>query len=57
MNYVKTANVTNLKNVLVQIPSWVVKLWGLQVGDQLEVVYDANEQEICIRRPLYKNVQ
>lgn len=57
MNYVKTANVTNTKNVLVQVPGWVVKRWGLQQGDKLEVVYNATEDEICIRRPLYTDVQ
>lgn len=57
MNYVKTVNVTNTKNVLVQIPSWVVKLWGLEVGNTLEVCYDGDEQEIRIRKPLYSDVQ
>lgn len=57
MNYVKTANVTNTKNVLVQIPAWVVKRWGLQQGDKLEVCYNATEDEICIRRPIYTDVQ
>lgn len=51
MQYVKTVNVTNIKNVLVQIPGWVVKRWGLDVGNTLEVCYDANEEEIRIRRP------
>lgn len=57
MNYVKTVNVTNTKNVLVQIPGWVVKRWGLDVGNTLEVCYDANEEEIRIRRPLYSDIQ
>lgn len=57
MNYVKTANVTNTKNVLVQIPGWVVKRWGLQQGDKLEVCYDADKEEICIRSPIYSDVQ
>jgi hypothetical protein len=57
MNYVKTANVTNTKNVLVQIPGWVVKRWGLNVGDTLEVCYDADEEEIRIRRPIISDVQ
>ena len=57
MEYLKTANVTNPKNVLVQIPAWVVKRWGLQQGDKLEVCYNVTDEEICIRRPIYKDVQ
>ena len=57
MQYVKTVNVTNTKNVLVQIPGWVVKRWGLDVGNTLEVCYDANEEEIRIRRPILTDVQ
>lgn len=57
MNYVKTVNVTNTKNVLVQIPGWIVKRWGLDVGNTLEVCYDANEEEIRIRRPILTDVQ
>lgn len=56
MLYVKTVNVTNTKNVLVQIPAWIVKRWGLDVGNTLEVCYDADEDEIHIRRPLYPDV-
>ena len=56
MIYVKTANVTNTKNVLVQIPGWVVKRWGLTVGDTLEVCYDADEDEVRIRRPLIEDL-
>lgn len=57
MNYVKTVNVTNTKNVLVQIPAWVVSLWGLNIGDTLEVCYDGDEEELHIRRPIYTDVQ
>lgn len=56
MNYVKTVNVTNTKNVLVQIPGWVAKRWGLEVGNVLEVCYDADNEEICIRRPIITDV-
>ena len=56
MQYVKTVNVTNTKNVLVQVPGWVVKRWGLDVGNTLEVCYDANEEEIRIRRPIRPDV-
>lgn len=57
MIYVKSANVTNTKNVLVQIPAWVVKRWGLNVGDALEVCYDADEDEIHIRKPVIADVR
>ena len=57
MQYVKTVNVTNTKNVLVQVPGWVVKRWGLDVGNTLEVCYDANEEEIRIRRTIIPDVQ
>ena len=56
MKYVKTANVTNAKNVLVQIPGWVAKRWGLQQGDKLEVCYDADEEEIRIKRSVVKDL-
>lgn len=56
MEYVKTANVTNVKNVLVQIPGWVAKRWGLQQGDKLEVCYDADEEEIRIKRAVIKDL-
>ena len=57
MDYLKTANVTNTKNVLVQVPGWVVKRWGLQQGDKLEVCYNATEDEICIRKTINADVQ
>ena len=56
IKYLKTVNVTNTKNVLVQVPAWIAKLWGLNVGDKLEVVYDASEDRVCIHRPIYSDV-
>ena len=56
IKYIKTVNVTNTKNVLVQIPAWVTKLWGLNVGDKLEVVYDVQEDRLCISLPIYSDV-
>ena len=56
MKYVKTANITNVKNVLVQIPGWVAKRWGLRQGDKLEVCYDADEEEIRIKRSVVKDL-
>jgi len=57
MQYVKTVNVTNTKNVLVQVPGWVVKRWGLDVGNTLEVNYDAEKEEIRIRRPAVEHLR
>ena len=48
MIYLKTVNVTNKKNVLVQIPAFVTRHWGLEVGDKLEVHYDDQTQKIYI---------
>lgn len=46
-SFSKTVNVTNLKNVLCQIPRAVVSDWGLKVGDELELIY--KDGEITIR--------
>ena len=43
----KTINVTNLRNVLCQVPRAVVVDWGLKVGDELELIY--RDGEITIR--------
>ena len=46
----KTVNVTNPKNVLVQIPSFIAGVeWCLKQGDRLEVLYSDETQEITIR--------
>ena len=38
----KTVNVTNKKNILVQVPKAVATDWGLEIGDKLEVVYNGD---------------
>lgn len=38
----KTVNVTNKKNILVQVPKAVAMDWGLEIGDKLEVVYNGD---------------
>ena len=46
----KTVNVTNPRNVLVQIPSIIAGVeWGLKQGDELEVLYDDRTKEVTIR--------
>ena len=50
MTMFKTVNVTNPRNVLVQIPSLIAGVeWGLKQGDALEVLYDDRTKEITIR--------
>ena len=46
--HVKTVNVTNPRNVLVQLPSFVIANWGVTHGSHLEVHYDEDEQQITI---------
>lgn len=46
--HIKTVNVTNAKNVLVQIPGFVVQKWGLQEGDGVDVCISENEKSIII---------
>lgn len=46
LEFSKTINVTNLKNVLCQVPKVVVADWGLKVGDELEFTYKNGEVTI-----------
>lgn len=39
----KTINVTNMRNVLCQIPRAVVSDWELKEGDTLELIYKNGE--------------
>ena len=50
----KEVNVTNMRNVLVQIPKAVVADWGLRVGDTLEVEY--KDGKISIRPNVYGRI-
>ena len=51
----KTVNVTNPKNVLVQIPSFIAGVeWSLRQGDKLEVLYNNELKEITIRPVLFR---
>ena len=46
----KTVNVTNPRNVLVQIPSYVAGVeWNLRQGDRLEVYYDEETKQVTIK--------
>jgi antitoxin component of MazEF toxin-antitoxin module len=58
MTHIKTVKVTNPKNVLVQLPRYMVDKWGLKQGDSLEVLTDENEEAITIRpRGRYVNIR
>ena len=46
--HVKTVNVTNPRNVLVQVPSFVIANWGITLGSHLEVHYDEEKQQLTI---------
>lgn len=52
--FYKTVNVTNLKNVLCQIPRAVVSDWDLKVGDELDLIY--KNGEITIRPAVHRRV-
>ena len=49
MTHIKTIKVTNPKNVLVQLPRYIVDKWGLKQGDGLEVHTDEKEETITIK--------
>ena len=50
MTMYKTVKVTNPRNVLVQIPSFIAGAeWNLKEGDNLAVLYDDKTREVTIR--------
>lgn len=46
----KTVRVTNPRNVLVQIPSFIISNWNLTLADKLEVHYNEETKEVTIRK-------
>lgn len=46
---VKTIRVTNPRNTILQIPSFIVAAWELKLDDKVEVHYDDETKEITIR--------
>lgn len=46
---VKTVRVTNPRNAILQIPSFIVAAWQLKLDDRLEVHYNEDTGEITIR--------
>lgn len=47
--HIKTVRVTNPSNVLIQIPGFISKNWGLTVGDGLEVRVENDGEQVIIR--------
>lgn len=45
----KQVNVTNPRNVLVQIPGAVIANWGIKTGDRLEVEFNEETNIITIK--------
>jgi len=51
---VKTVKITNRRNVLVQIPGFVIAAWPS--ADELEVYYDEDKQTITIRPSIQRRI-
>lgn len=47
--HVKTTKVTNPKNVLVQIPGFIIEKWALDTNDGVEVHISDDEQTVQIK--------
>ncbi len=47
MDHVKTVRVTNPRNVLVQVPAYIMAKW--YPVNQLEVLYNEHTKEVTIR--------
>ena len=55
--HIKTVKVKNKKNVLIQIPGFVIDNWGLNDNDSVEVHISDDEQTIILKpRKGYTNV-
>ena len=50
----KTVKITNRRNVLVQIPGFVIAAWPS--ADELEVYYDEDKQTITIRPSIQRRI-
>lgn len=46
---VKNVRITNIHNVLVQIPSFIIAIWGCKKYEALEMRWDDETQELTIK--------
>ena len=46
---IKTVKITNPKNVLVQIPLFIVEKWCLNTNDSVEVITDDDGQTVKLK--------
>lgn len=51
---VKTTKITNPRNVLVQIPSFILAEWEAHLGSNLEVHYDEFTKQITINKAIQR---
>lgn len=49
---IKTVKITNPRNVLVQIPSFVIAQWHLNADSRLEVSYNEDTGQITVQPSL-----
>lgn len=50
---IKRVRVTNPRNVLVQVPGFVVAQWGVRLGDELDVKYNEDTGEVTIGKAIH----
>ena len=46
---IKTVRLTNPRNAVVQIPSFIIAEWGLKLDDRVEVHYDEETKKVTIK--------
>lgn len=49
LNKIKTTKVNNAKNVVVQIPTHIVKAWGISEGDSVDMLINEETGEIVLK--------
>jgi hypothetical protein len=47
---IKTQNVNNPENVLIQIPKFISELWALKKGDKLDIVLSDDAKSLVVTR-------
>ena len=54
MESIKTVRITNKRNVLVQIPSYIIAKWNPSTLNHLEVLYDEKNDQVCVRPCIHR---